>query len=522
MITALKSGLMSRLLLSASVIGLLSACAVAPQPISQTELKTQAVADRQVMFAAQEPLNEPLSLPDAVARALKYNLDHRTKLLEKALALGQTDLDRWDVLPKITAAGGYVGRSDHNTTRSTDSVTLRPALSDPYYSTDRDRLTASLGTSWNVLDFGVSYYNSRENANRVLIAEEHRRKTIQNVVQEVRYDFWRAAAAQVLKPAVDKALIDGDRALADIRQVEAANLKSPAENLRLEKTLLETLRQLETISQELFTAKVELAALINLPPGTDYTLAIPNDMAMVVPNFSIPVERMEEIAFVNNPDLREQSYQARISLDETRKSIVRVMPGISLSADRSFDSNRYLVDRQWYDVSAQMSWNLINLLSLPDQLSQNEASETVVKARRLALSMAVLAQVHVSYLQFQNAGRQFQRSDELYRVENRLSDLSAARTSNDAQGVLENISSQTSTIAASLRRYQTYAQVQQALGRIYATIGEDLLPANLAATDLPTLTKTVANSLDAWDRGVEPTPEAAPEPTAPASEPAGQ
>ena len=69
-----------------------------------------------------------------------------------------------------------------------------------------------------------------------------------NLVQEVRYDYWRAAAAQVLEPAVRKALTEGEQALADARKVEAANLKNPAETLRLEKTLLENLRQLELIS----------------------------------------------------------------------------------------------------------------------------------------------------------------------------------------------------------------------------------------------------------------------------------
>ena len=34
-----------------------------------------------------------------------------------------------------------------------------------------------LGLSWNVLDFGVSYYQSKQNADRLLVAQERRRKT---------------------------------------------------------------------------------------------------------------------------------------------------------------------------------------------------------------------------------------------------------------------------------------------------------------------------------------------------------
>ena len=494
-------GRASRLLASVSVVVMLSACAMAPNPFTEAELKDQAAADQMVMFGKQEPLAKPLSLADAVARALKYNLDHRTKLLEHALALGQTDLDRWDLLPKVAASGGYVGRSDHATTRSTDSVTLTPALSNPYYSTDRDRLTANLGVSWNILDFGVSYFNARQNADRSLIAEEHRRRTIQNVIREVRYDYWRAAAAQVLEAEVGKAVTDAEAALADAKRVEAAGLKNPAETLRFEKTLLENLRQLELIAQELSTAKVELAALVNLPPGSNFTLDVAADAAMTVPAFSMSLDQMEGAAFLNNPDLREQGYLSRIAVDDTRKTITRLLPGINLSADRQWDSNSFLVDRQWYDASAQLSWNLISLLSMPDQLDHAEAGEKLAEARRVALRMSVLAQVHVSHLQFLSAARQFQRADELYTVEKRLAEFTKVRADNDAQSVLERIGTQTSAISASLRRYQSYAQVEQALARIYATMGQDLLPPAMASTDLASLTAQVSSSLNAWSRG---------------------
>jgi len=515
MVTGIRGVTASRLLASVSLLMLLSACAIRPKPFTEAELKSQAQADRARMFATEAPVARPLSLADAVARALKYNLDHRTKMLEQALALGQTDLDRWDLLPKVAASGGYVGRTDHATTTSRNSETLQPALGFPYYSLDRDRLTADLGVSWNILDFGVSYFNARQNADRALIAEEHRRKTVHNLIQEVRYDYWRAAAAQVLEPTVRKAVADAEQALADARRVEAANLKNPAETLRYEKTLLESLRQLELISQELSTAKVELAALANLPPGSAFTLDVPADAAMTLPDFSLPLDQMEEIAFLNNPDLRERGYLSRIAVDETRKTITRLLPGISLSATRNWDSNSFLVDRQWYETSARMSWNLINVLSLPDQLDQARANETVAEARRVALRMAVLAQVHVSYRQFVNAERQFQRADQLYTVENRLAQMAKARTENDAQSVLEQISNQTSAIAATLRRYQSYAQVEQALGRVYATMGQDLLPPAVVSTDLDALSAMVARRLEAWDLGEVPIA-AAPEPEFPA------
>lgn len=96
----------SKLLASASMLVLLSACAVTPTPFTPEELKTQIQADKAQMFAAEDPVTKPLSLSDSIARALKHNLDHRTKVMEQALALGQTKVDRWDLLPKLASNAG--------------------------------------------------------------------------------------------------------------------------------------------------------------------------------------------------------------------------------------------------------------------------------------------------------------------------------------------------------------------------------------------------------------------------------
>ena len=95
-----------RLLASVSFVAILSACAVTPVPFDAAELTRQSTEDRASMFERGEPIAGRLSVAEAIARALKYNLDKRSKMMEEALALGQTDLDRWDMLPQLTANAG--------------------------------------------------------------------------------------------------------------------------------------------------------------------------------------------------------------------------------------------------------------------------------------------------------------------------------------------------------------------------------------------------------------------------------
>ena len=507
------------LLASVSILSLLNACAVTPDPFTAAELAAKSAADRAEMFKGGEPLAGPLSVSEAIARALKYNLDKRSKMMEEALALGQTDLDAFDLLPKLTASAGYTEKSSAASTRSRDRYTQTTSSSNPSYSADRFAKTADLTMSWNILDFGVTYYTAKSNADRALIASERKRKAVHNLVTEVRFAFWRAAAHQVLKGEVERAVTEARKALVTARTVEKENLKAPVEALRYQKSLLETLRQLTAIQQELSTAPIELAALINLAPGTELNLAVPAEM--VVPAWTTPLERMEELAFVQNPDLREQGYLSRIAVDDSRKAILKLLPGITLSAGRNYDYNSFLMDNHWYEAGTKLSWNLMNLISGKSQLDYAQTNEDVAKARRLALGMAVLAQVHISERQYHNAVSQYEQSDELWGVDKRLFDLSEAKSANDAAGILERVAGRASAIASQLRRFQSYAQVEQAYAKMQATLGQDLLPEAQTSAAVKPLGEAVAARLAVWGQEtaapVVAAPVAAPVVAAPAA-----
>ena len=487
--------------LSISVVALLGACAVTPEPFSADKLNDQAREDRAVMFDMGEPLTGTLTISEAIARSVKYNLDKRAKMMEEALALGQTDLDRFDALPKITTNAGYNSRSKPNATISRDYVTQTTGTGNYSYSADRDAITHDLGLSWNILDFGVSYYTANQNADRALISSERKRKAQHNLVSEVRFAFWRTAAWQVLGEEMQKTAGEIRKALDTARTVEKENLKAPLEALRYQKSLLETLRQLTAIEQELSTAPIELAALINVPPGTTIKIAMPEESEMKTPIWAISPERMEEMAFSSNPDLREQGYLTRISVADTKKAILKMLPGINFTTTKNYDHNSFLDNNHWYEAGAKLSWNLMNVIAGPTSYKYAKTNESVVAAKRIALRMAVLAQIHVANRQFQNAENQFLQADELWSVDKRLADLASARTAEDAQGVLEKVAGQASAIASRLRRFQTYAQAESSYAKIQSTIGQDLIPQNAALHDLNVLSRVVGERLENWKRG---------------------
>jgi outer membrane protein TolC len=479
----------------------LSGCALTPVPVEPEFVAATVARDRASIYDAMEPLGPTLSLEEAIARALTHNLDHRVKLMEEAIALGQTDLDKFDLLPKVAANAGYFLRDKDYLSTSKDTAT-GVVSAQPSQSLDRSRRTFDLTASWNVLDFGIYYFNARQNADRALIAGERRRKAAQNILQEVASAYWRTAAAQSLAGELSATRRMAEGAIGDARNAERDAMRSPVDALRQQRALLENLRQLEAIEQQFASAQIELATLINVPPGSRLKLAPLRRLAAPAWKMSMPT--LEVMALANSPDLRENLYQSRIAADETRKAIVRMIPGLSLTAGPSYDSNSFLVHNQWTELSTRLSANLVAIASAPQVMAQNEASETLVETRRLALHVAILAQAHVAVRQFEMSRKQFARAGQIADVERRLYQLSSARSDTDMQSKIEQVAARTSVLYSEFRHLETFSQMQTALARVRATAGQDILPPEGTASDLPELTRSIRGVLTTWETGAVP------------------
>lgn len=483
----------------------LSACGIVPQPISLEERRAGFQAERTELTRNQEPLKGPVGLEEAMARAIKYNLDHRIKQMETALAQGQFDIASFDLLPKLTAAAGYTNRDNDAASSSRSVLTGNPSL-ESSVSSDRERQTVDLGLSWNALDFGVSYYQAHQHADRTLIAKERRRKTLQLVTQQVRQAWWQAAGAQALESKVDPLLARARSALSDSRKIETERLQTPLDTLNYQRQVLDIIRQLDGINEDLSQAKPRLAALMNMEPGSTYELAAPGELA--VPKIGVALEQMEEAALLNRPELMEARYNERIGRLETRKALARLLPGVQFELGAHYDSNSYLANSQWRDLGLRVSWNLFNLLSARSIRRSAELQNEIAHDQRLALSMAVLTQTQVSYREYNGRKRQFELSSELDDVEKKVLEHTRNAARNDAQGQLQEIRASASALMSALRRYQSYGALQGAYGQMLSTLGMDPLPETQMASDLGSLQRALAQADADWVKQIALAPQA--------------
>ena len=488
---------MHRVALAIAVLTLAGCASIAPQPLTAQDLAPTTQRDAATTQRGVDPIQGPLTLDSALARALKYNLDRRTRMMEEALALNQLDVAKLDLLPKVLAQAGYSWRSNDriSQSRNADNGALSPSN---FISQERSHLTSGVDMSWSLLDLSLGHYGAQQQADRLLIAAERRRKAMHLLMQDVRTAYWRAAAAQKLRAEVSQTIAMAEDALQDARRSEAERVRNPLDALRYQRQLLENLRLLEAIGQELSSAQIELSNLINAPLGPVITLADTDAKNIEETALNLPLSALEEAVLANNADLRETHYNARLARLETRRTMARMFPNLSLNLGARYDSDNYLVNRDWQEAGLQLSFNLLNLLTAPTQIKLAEAGVALADQRRMAMQLGVLTQMHLARLSLMNARAQFERADAIYAVDLNIAEMVRNRAAAQTQSKLESVSNSTAAILSLLRRYQALAQVHAAESKLIASLGLEPQVGSVGELSLAQLSEQLRSAGSPW------------------------
>jgi|CXWK01.1.fsa_nt_gi outer membrane protein TolC len=460
-------------LLVASLLGAsaLSGCTVYPLPLTDTELSAAADLNAGQVVTGQEPISGPVTLYEAMARALKYNLDHRVEEAEAAVRLAELDLAHFSMLPNVVANSGYAARDNYN---ASSSLNLETGNKNFGASTSQEKRNWSgdVGFSWNILDFGLSYVKARQSADKVMAQEEMRRKVIHRVVEDVRTAYWRAVSAERLMSRLTTLESETQIALAETRTLSSDGQTSPITALTYERELVEIKQKIGEMQRELSTSKAQLAALMNLKPGTKFKLA-PGGRGQGSLTLKASLDDMIGTALYNRPELREVEYQKRINVHEADAALLEMLPGLQLYAGTNYDTNDFLLNNEWVNWGAKASWNLMKVFSYRDRQAVIDSQDAMLNERALALTMAVMTQVHVSRIRFLHARKELKIAAEYRDVQRRLLDQMRAEASAERISKQTLIREEMNTLVAEAKYDIAYAQLQNAYANLFSSMGLD-------------------------------------------------
>ncbi len=471
----------------------MSACAISPESITDNARSQRIKQDMIDLYQGQEAVSGPISLSEAIARALKYNLDQRVKLMERAVATGSLEVSRFDLLPKLVLNAGYNDRSNDAGAISQSLISGSQSL-EASTSQERRRNTFSSNLAWNVLDFGVSYANAKQISDQVNISNEMRRKIIQNIVSDVHTLWWRVVVADKMTIEIDTILSEAREAINRSRELEKKKIEKPMDALQRQRSLLELIDRMSELRKEMSHSKLELANIMNLKPATKYTVLVTDEQE--IPEYRFDINKLETVALASRPEIREEDYRKRISTLEVRKALLRMFPGLEISTGRNYDSNKFSFNNTWSTVGVQVSWNIFNLFSGHAAQKQAETQVDLANIRRLALSAAILTQVHLTWQRYLETKEDYWLASELSDVENRISDNVAAAKKANRVGMSDVIMSRASAVAGRLRQGLAYADLRGSISKIHNVLGTDPLPDEVNGRDVSTLAKAIKQHLN--------------------------
>ncbi len=475
----------------------------APTGLDQETIKSQSKKDYDELKAGTKNIVKEIDLYQAIAIAIKHNRNLRIQMMESALSQGQIDVVKFDMLPQFAASAGYKHLSQFPGSTSlaiSDRETGPAELGDnPSYtvSSERNQRTGEYGFTWNALDFGLSYVRAGQQADRYLISKELERKAVQNLTREIIYAYWKTISADYLLDQINPLMEKVNSALQDMEYIETLLLSSPMDALLYQKELLDVAQILDTQQRALMDARVELAGLMGLLPDEEFVLV---HTAQPLTELRMDLKRQEETALFSRPELLEVAYQERVNAKEARARMLSLFPSLRFDANWTYDSNKYLYNKNNFEYGALLGVNLLNVFQLGNNSEINELNEKIIKEQRLALSMTILSQVHIANINYAQTLREYSNARQYLEVSQRINDLISNAQKISRFGELEIIREEASLLVAKLRNDIAFAEMQYSLGSLYSSVGMNFVPNNALEMNEKDLAKAVENNLNRWTK----------------------
>lgn len=459
-----------------SAAGLLAACSttktqeipVVEAPMmsayySDWDRAVRADVDLQNMYVGTpSQISRPIDMYMAMALALKYNYTRR-------LASYQENLVKSNInpmtLPTMAENLGY-----DNTMNSTATP-------------------ADLKLSWNLLDISSLYYQNNLAAPEIA-AQEQSRKAINNILQEARSLYWKALAAQRLIPVID----DMNEYL--VRVVDELNARSnemmkegktPSTNLLLKKRkYLESIQQLAALRKKFDTAQAEFAGFLGFYPSTEIKMAGAEYGNFAIPSMRAKIQQLEWLALTNRPELRAFD---NITDKSELELVIKDFDDVN-NSDYRQDTNYY--NRKWSKESNDLAMTVFEDVRYPGVSTYNSLA-------RQRMTNIVLNQVYLAWAMYQSA------------VEEYLLNMSVATTSEDiAEDITDKEGSDKAVshlesakaIIDEAQAFLAYIDVQEAIGKLYASIGMDAVPSEMLNESPSLIAIQIKKTLDKWQDGI--------------------
>jgi outer membrane protein TolC len=478
----------------------LTGCSITPTAVTNESQLNNTYKGLHQAIDSQQEISHQVTLAEAIARTLKYNLDHKVQQAQLMLESGNLKAAYMEMLPALNASVDYSFRNNELIQNLVDSN--GNVVSGDQRFTPREVINQSDGLQWSLLDLGLSYTRAQQQANRVMIAEEERRRVTQQLIQEVVSAYWKAWTAQSMKEEVERFKAKAELALQRSKEASEKKVNTPQIELDYQQVLIKAIRKINQLNAQIADAKATLVRLMNVKPGSEFELASPTKDLIDLPDISPQFEKMDTLALVYRPELRQASYQAEIARKGIQAAIVNMLPGIDFSFGYNVTNNEFMKNQYWWGGNIGASLNLIQtVLTGPYAIKLANEVHSFEQLKQIATTMAVLTQVRIAYVNYllwqEDARYAIQEAKVSMALFEHAEKLEKASQGNEQITIRRGVEA----ISAQFDKDVSLARAHEALSKLYQSIGLDILPADARYLPLDELEKKVQVILKEQSQG---------------------
>ncbi len=425
----------------------------------------------------QDPIlpDRPLTLQDVVDIGLQRNLELRVERILAEITDDEVVAEKLKMLPALDVGVNGVHRSNYEIKSYEDLETGEIVLSNTV-SEERDRLLANISLSWNVLDFGFSYYRGRQAVYTQQIRRMERLRQAQKLSLDLAAAYWKATVAEAGVRKVREAEKELQEFKVAIEQMSAENRVDALAMKVLEKKLIDLELTARKLQANVSGARIDLCRLMGLRPSTPLNLVSVNlDQSLTTLPLADQLDSkfLESVALNQRPELFASDLEKHVRQDDARAKLLAMFPGLRLDISGNYDSNMYLQNNTWNNAAVGLAGDI---LALPSKYHSYQAADKRTEqadAERLLLTAGVIAQVHMSLHAYAVESDQhtlYQKSDLLC---SELLDMSKVRVDAGNMNSMGLVTRVLESLVAQLERDRSAVRVLETYHRMLITMGLD-------------------------------------------------
>lgn len=377
----------------------------------------------------------PVGLHEAMARAVRRHLDERrTRMVRIGMDPGWSAV-RYERLPEAARAAGY---GDYRG----EAAAIGPDIPDA---------SRELAELWDVLDLGML----RATGGGSDLARE---KALRNILSDVRHAYYRAAAGHKLEADTEMALRRADAAV----RGSGGNADPVAH-----RALYERMRRLDRVVRELQPAPTELAMLMGWSARGSMEADSRDLEQPWMPRIDREKVGLAGLALRFRPEVKNRLHPDR-RLRDARAALAELAPGL----------DREGADvREWWNAGARVALHLFH--GGPGR-----------PADPRFLDLGVLVQAELALLRYRLAEGNFENA--------KRREEAAVAMVRDPVSPLDEAARVLEVQLARANRYLAFGEWQNALARVYQSLGVDPLPVQADAMRVPELARALERSMARW------------------------